>query len=118
MAKKKSASFSASDFSEDSLWNKLAKYAKAAGREVVEMVLTLYYTAQAPETPVSAKVIIYSALVYFITPMDAVPDWSPFVGYSDDLGVLMLAMATVAAHITPEIEKKAKEKADEWFGEE
>ena len=118
MAKKKSMSFPASDFSEDSLWNKLAKYAKAAGREVVETVLILYYTAKAPETPVSAKTIIYSALVYFVVPMDAVPDWSLFVGYTDDLGVLMLVMATVAAHITPEIEKKAKEKAKEWFGEE
>ena len=31
------------DFSEDGLMNKLAKYAKTAGRELVENVLILWY---------------------------------------------------------------------------
>ena len=110
------SSFSANKFSESSFWEKLSKYAKAAGREVVEAALKLFYAAQSPETPAWAKTVIYSSLVYFIIPTDAIPDFTPVAGYGDDLGVLGVAIATVAAYITPEIEEKAKQKADEWFG--
>lgn len=104
-------------YSEDSFWQKLLNFARAAGREVVEQALSLYYTAQAPETPTWAKTVIYGALGYFIFPVDAIPDVTPAVGYGDDLGVLVAALATVAAHVTPEIKALAKEKAAEWFGE-
>lgn len=103
-------------YSEEGFWDKLAKFAKAAGREVVEKALQLYYAAQAPETPQWAKTVIYAALAYFILPLDAVPDYIPAAGYTDDLGALAAAFATVAAYITPEIVEQAKEKADEWFG--
>ena len=102
-------------FSESSFWEKLSKYAKAAGREVVETALKLFYAAQSPETPIWAKTVIYTALVYFILPTDAVPDLIPVAGYTDDLGALCAALGTVAAYITPEIEEKARRKVDEWF---
>ena len=104
-------------YSAEGFWDKLAKFAKEAGREVVEKALQLYYAAQAPETPTQAKIVIYSALAYFILPTDAVPDLIPVAGYTDDLGALAAAFATVAAYITPEIVEKSKEKADEWFGQ-
>ncbi len=103
-------------YSEAGFWDKLAKYAKAAGREVVEKALQLFYAAQAPETPSQAKLHIYGALAYFILPLDAIPDYIPVAGYTDDIGALYAAFATVAAHITPEIVEQAKQKADEWFG--
>ena len=105
------SSFAASKFSERSFWDKLANQAKVAKRKVVEAALTLFYATKAPETPAWAKTVIYTALVYFIVPLDGVPD--PF--YGDDLGVLLTALATVAAYITPEIEEKAQQKAHEWF---
>ena len=104
-------------YSQDSFWKKLLKFARNAGREVVENALSLYYTAQAPDTPIWAKTVIKGALGYFILPADAIPDLIPAVGYGDDLGVLVAALAAVAAHVTPEIKDRAKEKAAEWFGE-
>lgn len=104
-------------YSEDNFWQKLLNFARAAGREVVEQALSLYYTAQDPDTPTWAKTVIYGALGYFIFPVDAIPDVTPAVGYGDDLGVLVAALATVAAHVTPEIKNHAKEKVAEWFGE-
>ena len=103
------------DYSKDGFWNKLLGYAHAAGHEVVERALTLYYAAQAPETPAWAKTVIYGALGYFISVVDAIPDLTPAVGYSDDLGVLVAALATVAAHITPAIKQRAADKVAEWF---
>ncbi len=104
------------NYSESSFWEKLRDCAIVAGREVVEKALQLYYAAQAPETPIWAKKVIYGALAYFILPTDAIPDFIPVAGYVDDLGALAAAIATIVAYITPEIEEKAKRKAAEWFG--
>jgi uncharacterized membrane protein YkvA (DUF1232 family) len=34
------------------------------------------------------KSVVIAALVYFISPLDVMPDFVPFVGYLDDLGVI------------------------------
>ena len=104
-----------SDVSDDSFWQKLKAFAVVAGREVVRLALQLFYAARAPETPAWAKAVIYGALAYFILPVDAIPDLVPMVGFSDDLGALASAVATVAAHITPEIKERADAKLTEWF---
>ncbi|NEQ28549.1 MAG: DUF1232 domain-containing protein [Microcoleus sp. SIO2G3] len=104
------------DYSDQSFWEKLRKFALQAGREVVERALTLYYAAQRPETPLWAKTVIYSALAYFILPTDAIPDLTPIAGYADDLGALAAALTTVAMCITPEVRREAKQKLEDWFG--
>ncbi|WP_342365739.1 YkvA family protein [Vibrio sp. S11_S32] len=91
--------------------------AKAAGENVLGTALKLYYSAQDPSTPIWAKSAIYGALGYFISPIDAIPDITPFVGYSDDLGVLVAATAAVVAYIKQEHSDKAENKLKQWFGE-
>jgi uncharacterized membrane protein YkvA (DUF1232 family) len=105
-------------YSEGKFFDKLLTYAKVAGTEVVERALHLYFALQDPNTPKWAKITIIGALGYFITPLDAIPDFIPVVGYSDDLGVLALALARVAMCITPEIKAKARAKMTDWFGGE
>ena len=107
----------AKEYSDDDFWDKLLKYAKVAGREVVERALQLYFAAQNPETPAWAKTVIYGALGYFIFPVDAIPDLTPVVGYADDLGVLAAAVATVALYITEDVKQKARQKLKDWFGD-
>jgi uncharacterized membrane protein YkvA (DUF1232 family) len=34
------------------------------------------------------KSVVAAALIYFVTPIDSIPDLSPFVGFLDDLGVI------------------------------
>jgi len=103
------------NYSEDQFWNKVGRFAKVAGRRVVETALQLYFAAESPQTPTKAKGIIYGALAYFISPVDFIPDLLPGLGYTDDLTVLVAAIGVVAAHITPEIKKRAAQKTDEWF---
>jgi len=105
------------NYSEEGLWEKISQFAKSAGKEVIEKALILYFAASDPDTPKKAKAIIFSALGYFILPLDAIPDFTPVLGFSDDLGAIALALATVAAHIKPEHKEKAKRKVSEWFGE-
>jgi uncharacterized membrane protein YkvA (DUF1232 family) len=103
-------------YSDSGFWNKVANYAKAAGAEVIERALQLYYASQGPDTPAWAKTTIYAALGYFIFPIDAIPDAIPVVGYADDLGVLTAAIAAVAFYITPKVKEQAQQKMREWFG--
>lgn len=104
------------EFSDDGFWNKVVKYAKTAGQEVIEKALWLYYAAQNPQTPTWAKTTIYGALGYFILPIDAIPDMLPGVGYTDDLGVIAAAITAVSMYITDEVKQQAAQKLRDWFG--
>lgn len=101
---------------EDSLWQKITRAAKRAGREVVEKALWLHYAAQRPKTPAWARTMIYGALAYFILPVDMIPDVVPLAGYSDDLGVLAAAVATLAVYINQDVKDQAARKLQDWFG--
>lgn len=103
-------------FSEENFWIKLKKFALTAGREVVEKALTLYYTAQNPNVPAWAKTVVVGALTYFISPVDAIPDILVGVGFTDDLGVLLAAIATVSIYINAETKEQAQQKLTDWFG--
>ena len=105
------------EYSEESFWEKLSSYAKSAGIDVVEKALLLYYAAQEEGTPAWAKATIIGALGYFISLLDAVPDLTPIIGYTDDLGVLAMAIATISAYINQNVRHKTKEKLTRWFGE-
>jgi len=105
-------------FSETSFWDKLKKYAKAAGKDVVEKALLLYYAAQEEKAPAWAKATIAGALGYFIVPLDAIADLTPAVGYADDLGVLVLAIAAVTRYINADVRAKTAARMQAWFGEE
>jgi uncharacterized membrane protein YkvA (DUF1232 family) len=105
-------------YSESSFWDKLKRYATTAGREVVEKALLLFYAAQEEKAPAWAKGTIAAALGYFIVPLDAITDLAPGVGYADDLGVLVLAVAAVATYINEDVRAKTAQKMNDWFGEE
>lgn len=105
-------------YSEKNFRDKLAHYAKTAGKEVVEKALLLFYAAQEEKAPTWAKGTIAGALGYFIVPLDAIADLTPAVGYADDLGVLVLALAAVATYINDDVRAKTARKMKAWFGDE
>jgi uncharacterized membrane protein YkvA (DUF1232 family) len=78
----------------------------------------LYYAAQEEKAPAWAKGTIAAALGYFIVPLDAITDLAPGVGYADDLGVLVLAIAAVAAYINEDVRAKTDKKILDWFGDD
>lgn len=104
-------------YSNDSFWSKMTGYAKSAGKEVVEKALLLYYAGQQEKAPAWAKATIVASLGYFIAPLDAIVDLTPAVGYADDLGVLVLAVAAVSRYINDEVKTQTQEKMKDWFGD-
>lgn len=106
----------AQHFSDQGFWNTLTGYARKAGREVVEKALWLYYAARDPRTPAWARNTIYGALGYFILPLDALPDFMPVVGFTDDLAVMAAALVAVSRFIDEPVRQQARTTAKNWLG--
>lgn len=104
-------------YSENDLFEKIKKYAKVAGVNIVYIGLLLFYTLENPKLPLKIKSIIMGGLGYFIFPIDLIPDLMPVVGYSDDLGVLMGVLVIAAFYIDEDVKNKAKTKLKDWFGD-
>ena len=102
------------NYSEKGFWNKVKSVCKAAGKKVIETALVLYYCLIDSDTPMWAKTVIIGALGYFISPIDAIPDFLPG-GYTDDIGVLLGALAAIGSSIKGQHWEMAKEQLKEWF---
>jgi uncharacterized membrane protein YkvA (DUF1232 family) len=74
-------------------------------------VVALYFCMIDPDTPLWAKAQIGGALAYFISPLDAIPDALPALGYTDDAAVVLATLKIVASHVT----REHKKKAQDWF---
>ena len=104
-------------YSEDKLFSKILKFAKKAGIKLVYIVLLLFYTLQKSTTPKFAKSIIIGGLGYFILPFDALSDFIPMIGFTDDLTALVSVLIAVALYVDEDIKLKAKSKLKVWFGD-
>jgi uncharacterized membrane protein YkvA (DUF1232 family) len=104
------------EYSESGFFEKIKKFAKKAGLNVIYAALILYYTLQKPDLPAGIKATIVGALGYFIFPLDAIADITPVVGYADDLGVLVAALVAASLHIDQGVKKRAREKLESIFG--
>lgn len=102
-------------YSDATFWDKLKRVAKTAGMKVIYPAMLLQYMMKSDDVSLKTKLMISSALGYFILPIDFIPDFAPFVGFTDDLGVLMLVLQQLAGNVTPEIRKKAREHLHRWF---
>lgn len=90
---------------EDGFWRKLRR---VAGRiPFAEDLLTAYYCAVDPGTPLQVKAILMGALAYFVLPTDLVPDFFALAGYGDDAAVLAAAIRSVLHHVKPAHRRQA-----------
>ncbi len=81
----------------------------AGGFSFAKDLAASYFAMKDSKTPVSFRLALAGALVYFVVPLDAVPDVIPIVGYLDDTGVLAAAIAFAASAIKPSHLAKANE---------
>jgi len=74
------------DYVDENLWGKL----EHSGRRIsfAKDILALYRYMKDPLIRWYRKAIVVAALVYFIVPIDTIPDITPLFGYLDDLGVI------------------------------
>ena len=103
-------------FTEGKFWQKVKKVGEAAGAKTVYTALLLYYAYHRKETPTWAKSMVLGVLGYFIAPIDAIPDITFLVGYTDDFGLLSMALVTIAAYVNEDVRGQARAHMDRWFG--
>ena len=80
-------------------WPKLGRV--AARIPFADRLVSVYYAARDPETPLAAKGIMMGALAYFVLPTDAIPDVLAGIGFTDDAAVITALIATLGANIKP-----------------
>jgi uncharacterized membrane protein YkvA (DUF1232 family) len=83
---------------------------QALSQQMIYAVLLLYYAYKRKETPPWAKKIILGSLAYFLSPIDSIPDLTPVIGFTDDLGVMSFGIVTIACYINEEVRTKARKK--------
>lgn len=64
-----------------------------------DQLLSVWFAARDPQTPASAKGIMFAALAYFVLPTDAIPDVFAGIGFTDDAAVIAGLLATLGANI-------------------
>ncbi len=86
-------------------WAKLRRVAARTG--FAQEAVAAYYCATDPATPARVKLILLSALAYFVMPVDVIPDFVAGLGYTDDAAVLLAAWRAVG----PEIKDTHRDRA-------
>jgi uncharacterized membrane protein YkvA (DUF1232 family) len=74
------------EFVDENLWGKLEKSGKRIS--FAKDIIALYRYMKDPFVKWYRKAIVVAALIYFIVPIDTIPDITPLFGYLDDLGVI------------------------------
>lgn len=104
-------------FSSKKLLKKLPNYFRAIGIKSIYTVLLLFKAYQRDETPTWAKNIILGTIGYLLSPIDGIPDITPFLGLTDDVGVISFGLVSIACYIDEGVRKEAKAQLGKWFSE-
>jgi len=84
----------AKDINEKKLFN----MNKGPVKKVWGQVLNLWNILSDPKVDLSIKAIAVGALAYLILPVDVIPDFIPFAGLTDDVGVIMYAISQITKY--------------------
>lgn len=97
----------------------IAEFAKKTGRIATRPVILLYYVMKSKDTPMADKIMLASAIAYVVLPIDLLSAKRiPILGWIDEIVSLTVAYQKVRSHVTPEMEAKADQLLDKWFGQE
>jgi uncharacterized membrane protein YkvA (DUF1232 family) len=95
-------------------WEKLKRVALRL--PFLEDLVAAYYCAIDPKTPLQVKAVLMAALAYFVLPMDLIPDFIAWFGFTDDAAVLYAAIKTVSGSIKPDHRARARETIERQIG--
>lgn len=94
----------------------LKSVVKKAGIKTAYVGLLLFHAYQRNETPSWAKRMVLGTLAYLLAPIDAIPDLAPFIGFTDDFGLLMFGLVSIAGHVNSDVRSSARVQLEKWFG--
>ena len=86
-------------FVEENLWTKLERVGKKIS--FARDILALVNYMRDSNVSWHRKAIVVAALIYFISPIDTIPDLMPLFGYLDDLGVITALLKFLGSELIP-----------------
>lgn len=89
---------------------------KQWARQIKQHMLTVYFVARDPRTPVLVRLLALFTAAYALSPIDLIPDFIPVIGYLDDLLIVPLGIALVVGLTPPEVIEAARAKAEATVG--
>jgi uncharacterized membrane protein YkvA (DUF1232 family) len=75
----------------------------------VRDVVAFYFAVLDPAVPISKKGLLAGAVLYFLSPLDLIPDFLGLVGFADDAVVARLVFNTARDILTEEHYRQADE---------
>ncbi|MFA8343825.1 MAG: YkvA family protein [Rhodothermaceae bacterium] len=88
-----------SRYVEENLWQKVERTGKRVS--FLNDVKALFSYIMDNNVSWYRKSIVVAALVYFISPVDTIPDLAPLFGYLDDLGVITATLKFLGSELIP-----------------
>ena len=80
-------------------WNKVSVTAAKEKLSVFYRLATAYASGKYKEVPWKTVMIILAAIIYFLNPLDLVPDFIPLMGLTDAFGILVWVYNSVQGEI-------------------
>ena len=87
-------------------WAKVKKFGSKI--PFATQAVAMYFAFLDPKTPTRAKAVVAGALIYWISPIDFVPDFIVGAGQLDDWAVVLRALNKVRKSVTDEHVRKAR----------
>lgn len=87
----------------EEVWEKSKKFERKKGilRQMWENInlmyrcIRAYFNGDYKEIPWDSIILIIAGLLYFLSPIDLIPDWIPVAGYLDDAAVIAFVVASI-----------------------
>lgn len=99
------------------LYEKLKPYAKKVGRTAAKPLLQFYFVLSDDKTTTLDRVLIYTAIIYTVSPVSLIPSAVyKLLGILDKGAAMLFVYNKIKSNITPDIEMKVNQTLDEWFG--
>jgi len=83
------------------LWNNLTALFR---------LLQAYIRREYTDIPWGSLILVVVAIIYFVSPLDLIPDWIPVAGYLDDAAVIAFVIAQVKTDINNFLQWEADHK--------
>ena len=65
-----------------------------------------------PDVPWRSIVLVTAGLIYFVSPADAIPDFIPMLGFTDDAAILTAIFASISSDLDAFIEWEKSQAGD------
>jgi uncharacterized membrane protein YkvA (DUF1232 family) len=80
-------------------WNKESLVAAKEKLSIFSRMTSAYATGKYRAVPWKTVMTVLAAIIYFLNPLDLIPDFIPLMGLTDDFGVLIWVYNSISTEV-------------------